>query len=726
MKIAIIYNRDSQAVINLFGTPNREKYGLETIERIMKALELGGHQVKAFEGDKNIIHALEGFMPSVISGERPGLVFNLSYGIQGRARYTHIPAILEMLGIPYVGSGPETHAVALDKVLTKMVLLQKGLPTPKFTVLDTPDFSLPLKEDLIFPLIVKPKDEAVSFGLKIVRSEDELREGVKAIYGLFKAPTLVEEYIDGREFNVGLLGNDPVEALPPVELVFKEGEHIFTYEDKVKQSGRTVEKVCPANLAPEDTERLKSLAIDAFNALGCFDSARVDFRMDRQGNPYILEINSMASLGLGGSYVFAAEKVGLDYNDLANRLIEITSTRYFGPIIAEEGIGGIEEDVRGSAFRFLTQNRDKLEEELKNWTNISSWTGDPVGLGAAVKRFEIQMKELGLMPVRAFTNKRSAWTWQTGAGMEGGTLLVAALDVPREGGGGYPIPFRQDPEWLYGEGIASSRAGIACLLQSLRALKVVNRLQDCLLGVFIYTDEGRGMRYSSQALRQAAERASQVIVMMPGLRGGMVVDQRRGSRKFSIVVEGAFQRIGSHGASDDVLSWFLHQADRISTLSSPNERLSVAVQEVYSERYSVLLPHRVRATVYVTFLDGLKADEAEAQLRELFKPKAGEQEEIRTHVEKLEERLPLNRSDNCLYIISRLKEISETWKLPFGVDSSLLSSAAGEVPDKTPVICGFGPASQNMYTPYEGIHRGELLQRALLLTLFLIEDSNEG
>lgn len=180
-------------------------------------------------------------MPSVISGERPGLVFNLSYGIQGRARYTHIPAIFEMLGIPYVGSGPETHAVALDKVLTKMVLLQRGLPTPKFTVLENPDFELPLQENLTYPLIVKPKDEAVSFGLKIVHNDEELREGVRTIYENYDASILVEGYIDGREFNVGLLGNDPVEALPPVELLFSEGKKIYTYEDKVKQSGRTIE-----------------------------------------------------------------------------------------------------------------------------------------------------------------------------------------------------------------------------------------------------------------------------------------------------------------------------------------------------------------------------------------------------------------------------------------------------------------------------------------------------
>lgn len=328
MKIAIIYNRESQAVINLFGVPNREKYGLETINKIKEALKVGGHQVKAFEGDKNIIRKLEEFMPSVISGERPGLVFNLSYGIQGRGRYMHVPGILEMLGIPYVGSDPTTHAIALDKVVTKMILMQKGLPTPRFTVLDKPDS--PLTENLTYPLIVKPKDEAVSFGLRIVHNESELRNGVKDIYEKFQKPTLVEEYIDGREVNVALMGNDPVEALPPVELIFSEGEKIFTYEDKKGISKNRVEKICPAPLSPQETKHIQSLAITTFKALGCFDSARVDFRIDKEGNPYILEVNSMASLGLTGSFVYAAEKVGLDYTALVNRLIDIAAKRYFG------------------------------------------------------------------------------------------------------------------------------------------------------------------------------------------------------------------------------------------------------------------------------------------------------------------------------------------------------------------------------------------------------------
>ncbi len=118
MKIAVVYNRESKSVINLFGQPNRERYGLKSINRILDALKSGGHQAKAFEGDKDLINHLEEFMPRVVAGERPGLVFNLSYGIQGQARYTHVPSILEMVGVPYVGSGPLAHSIALDKVVT--------------------------------------------------------------------------------------------------------------------------------------------------------------------------------------------------------------------------------------------------------------------------------------------------------------------------------------------------------------------------------------------------------------------------------------------------------------------------------------------------------------------------------------------------------------------------------------------------------------------------------
>ncbi|MFC1529800.1 M20/M25/M40 family metallo-hydrolase [Gemmatimonadota bacterium] len=711
MKIAIIYNYESKAVINLFGVPNREHYGLKTIKTITSALKEGGHQVRSFEGDKNIITNLEDFMPAVIAGERPGLVFNLSYGIQGKARYTHIPGILEMIGVPYIGSSPDTHAIALDKVITKMLLRQHGLPTPKFDVLDDPNSTL--SEDLRYPLIVKPRSEAVSYGLKVVHDEQELWEGVAAIHEMFHQPTLVEEYINGREINVGLLGNDPPEPLPPVELDFGDGEPIFTYEDKTHRSGREIGKICPAPLDEAQTREVQSLAVEAFLTLGCLDFARVDLRMDSEGNFHILEINSMASMGPGGTYVHAASTIGLDYTALANRLVDVATQRYFGTSIADR----IEEEKpswESSVFSHLTSKRDIIEKDLRQWTDLASRTGDAVRLGTVVRELDGRLEKLGLESVPDYSNQSSVWTWQTPAGFTSGTLIVLALDNPVELSS-YPVPFRREPEWLYGEAVATSRAGIACTLAAFSALRSVRKLRRSQIGVLAYTDEGRGMRYSGDLFREASKSAAHVMIMQPGGQGGKVITQRRGFRKYSLAVEGDPVRIGSQKGGTDVLAWFIAKASSIASLSRPSSRLTVSVQDVNTERYAALMPHRVRATIGVAYRDPRMVESVDSELREIVK---SDSKGLEAQPEVLEDRPPFHKSaDNP--VVARLGIISEEWKLPFGTDSSLVPSAAGLVPDEIPAVCGLAPSGRDIHTPGESVHRSELLQRALLLALYL-------
>jgi D-alanine-D-alanine ligase len=121
MKVAIIYNRDIQGVINVFGMQNKEFYNEKTVKKVAQSLEKAGHNVTIMDGNKQIVERLENFMPRVMEGEQMGMVFNMAYGIQGESRYTHIPSLLEMLGIPYVGSSPSGHTLALDKVLTKII-----------------------------------------------------------------------------------------------------------------------------------------------------------------------------------------------------------------------------------------------------------------------------------------------------------------------------------------------------------------------------------------------------------------------------------------------------------------------------------------------------------------------------------------------------------------------------------------------------------------------------
>ena len=162
MKVAIIYNKDLSGVINVFGMQNKEVYNPQTVNKVAQALESGGHNVEVIDGNMQVIEKLQNFMPKVVEGEQMGMVFNMAYGIQGESRYTHIPSMLEMLGIPYVGSSPSGHALALDKVITKIILQKNGISTPDFWVFSSFDEDM---SNVHFPVIVKPKMESVSFGL---------------------------------------------------------------------------------------------------------------------------------------------------------------------------------------------------------------------------------------------------------------------------------------------------------------------------------------------------------------------------------------------------------------------------------------------------------------------------------------------------------------------------------------------------------------------------------
>jgi len=721
MKIAVIYNRESQNVINLFGQPNQEKYGKEAIRRIMDGLKKYGHQVKSFEGDKELIHNLESFMPRVVKGERPGMAFNLSYGIQGQARYTHVPGILEMVGIPYVGSGPLAHSLALDKVVAKMMFLQNNLPTPAFTVVNTPDFEEP---NIGYPLIVKPKNESVSMGIRIVNNFAELREASQAIFTTFQnQPVLVEQYIEGREINVGILGNSPPEALPPCEILFGDtGPNIYTVEDKKRESGREIKWQCPANIGPELTKKTQQIAIGAFQSLGCYDCARVDMRLDEKGNLYILEINSLPSLGEHGSYVIAAEQVGLDFAGLVNRMVEVASARYFGtptpPALEKKG-----RDPAKLMFSFLTQRRDTIEKRLEEWSSISSRTSDPMGNQMALSMLDKQLRGMKMNRVEEFTDERSVWTWETPKGFADGTLFIGHTDVPLDAA--VPVRgFRRDPEWLYGEGVGVSRAPLVMLEFALRALRHNRMLAGLPLGVLYYLDEGRECRYSADIIKRAASQAKRVFVLRPGGLPDNIRVQRRGHRKYIINVETKPIRLGKLVKNQDALTWLQEKTAGFAELSSKKERLTVAVIDMKTEAFRMFLPHRVSATVIISYLDSRSADRAEEAIRKICSTK-----KLRCIIEKISDRPSMKERRKNLQLAKELSSVADTWEIPLALESSLIPSVGGLVPAKVPVVCGVGPVARDLNTPQEAVSRASLVQRSLLMAEFLaqyVKDKKNG
>jgi len=710
VKVAIVYNRDSQRVINLFGLPNQEKIGLKTIDRIAAGLKNGGHQVKAIEGDKELVNNLERFMPRVVKGELPGLVFNVSYGMQGQARYTHVPSILEMVGIPYVGSGPLAHSLALDKVVAKMIFNQYNVPTPDFAVMESPNSPIP---DIPYPLIVKPKNEAVSFGIRVVNNEEELREGASAIFDRFQQPVLVEQYIAGREINVGLLGNNPPETLPPVELIFgKTGPAVYTYEDKTRESGREIAWECPANVPTEISRLAAETAKRAFAALGCHDCARVDMRLDKNGNLYVLEVNSLPSMGEHGSYTIAAERAGLGFNELVCRLVEVASARYFGTPSPPE-ISNRVTNVGHKLFSYLVERRDEIEKRLQEWSRISSRTSDPTGIHGANRLLAGFCNELALSIVPGLTDDRSVWTWQTKDGFDDGILLIGHLDVPLDLNAPTQA-FRRDPEWLYGEGIASSRAPLVCMLYALRALRSLRRLRNIPLGLLYYTDEGRDCRYSHHIIRQAATHVRKVLVLRPGSLENNVIVQRRGWREYRFIVSGTPRRLGKLYRKRGVLRWTAACLDEFFKLTSKEQRVAVAAREIKTDAYPQLLPHRTVSTILVSYLEAKTADAVESQMREIITTK-----EFQCSLELIADRPAMQKNKRTDGLYKQLKEVADEWDIPLDRESSLYPSVAGLVPSSKAVICGMGPVARDVDTPNEAVLRLSLMQRTLLLAQYL-------
>jgi D-alanine-D-alanine ligase len=289
----------------------------ETIMAISSALERQGHVVVHLEATPDL--------PRVLAEADVDLIFNIAEGVEGRNREAQVPALCELLNIPYTGSDSATLAIALDKALCKKVLMQHDILTPKFQVMETGRERLDTA--LRFPLIVKPNAEGSSKGIgntNVVDTEEALRAAVRSVLDRYRQPAIIEEYVSGREFTVGVLGDKRPRVLPPMEIRFKDSAiERPVYDFVVKQAWEQhVYYECPATLTDIERKSIEKIVRDTFLALDCRDVARVDLRMDEQGRIYVLEVNPLP--GLTPNYsdlVLISRAAGMDYDQLMGEIM---------------------------------------------------------------------------------------------------------------------------------------------------------------------------------------------------------------------------------------------------------------------------------------------------------------------------------------------------------------------------------------------------------------------
>ncbi|MCX7798349.1 MAG: ATP-grasp domain-containing protein [Melioribacter sp.] len=346
LKVALTFNLKPEEVnsfegksLSLQGNTNEiieDKYAewdtIETINAVKDALEIF-HDVILIEANEDAFEKFRKY--------RPEIVFNIAEGFNGISREAQIPAMLDMLNIPYTGSDPLTLATCLDKARTKEILSYHNIPTAKFiyaeSIRDLENFNLK------FPIIIKPVGEGSSKGIfnnSFINNLKELKERLEYYLEIYNQPFLLEEYLPGREFTVALMGNgNETEVLPIVEINFDELPEgllpIYSFEAKwiVDTRDNPLDIfTCPAHIEKELENKIKTIALKTYKVLRCKDWSRIDIRLDENGEPNILEINPLPGIlpnpDDNSCYPKAARAAGLSYEDMINKVLYIAAKRY--------------------------------------------------------------------------------------------------------------------------------------------------------------------------------------------------------------------------------------------------------------------------------------------------------------------------------------------------------------------------------------------------------------
>ena len=323
------FTYDAKADYKLLPGEPADKYSEfdteETISEIEGALRSGGYEVARIGNARSLLEKIR-------EGVSWDIVFNIAEGVSGRNRESQVPAILEMYGIAYTGSDALAMGITLDKAVAKMILAYHGLSTPLFVEAssekDLKDFRLK------FPVIVKPSREGTSKGISSDSVANDLkgvRDRVDHIVNTYGQPALVEEFISGQEFTVAVIGNDPPEVLPPVQISLQGkadlGDEFYTHTRAELGNGE-IEYICPSKAPKNLLKKIEALALNSYRAIGCRDLGRIDIRVDRKGVPYFLECNPLPHLGGVDVFPLVARASGRTHNSIIVDILEHGMKRY--------------------------------------------------------------------------------------------------------------------------------------------------------------------------------------------------------------------------------------------------------------------------------------------------------------------------------------------------------------------------------------------------------------
>jgi D-alanine-D-alanine ligase len=306
---------------------------IEEREQVEKALESKGYQTSLFNIDGDIKRLI-----TFIEQHRPDLIFNLCESLKGQAIHEmHVAGIYELMNVPYTGTGTLALGTCLNKIRTKEILSFHRIPTARYKMFQSAQEVNLDDLHLRFPLIVKPSREDASIGIEnssVVRDIKSLHQRIADVVNIYNQPALVEEYIEGRELNVAIIGNGQPIALPISEIDFSnlpsEYPKIVTYNAKwVEGTAEYTGTVgtCPAKLPESVEQRIREIALEAYQIMEIRDYARVDIRLNNQDEPFVLEVNPNPDISRDSGFARSARTANMSFEEMIARIVETALER---------------------------------------------------------------------------------------------------------------------------------------------------------------------------------------------------------------------------------------------------------------------------------------------------------------------------------------------------------------------------------------------------------------
>ena len=305
-----------KVAVLLGGNSAEREISLKTGTAVANALVNLGYNVKPIDTKDDFIDDLKQFHPDLVF-----IALHGPFGEDGK-----VQGLLEILGYPYTGSGVLASSLASNKIYAKRIFKDANIPTPKFSVIKEKDYlATPVEienlilKDFKLPLVIKAPNQGSTIGIYFAKQKSDLNTAILKAF-TFEKEILIEEFIHGREVTVSIMGNDELQILPTLEIVSNSGTGVYDY--KAKYTKGMSDHIIPARLSEDVINEINILAEKSYRSLGCQGFARVDFLVENDINPYVLEINTMPGMTETSLFPDAAQSVGISFEELVSKFIQ--------------------------------------------------------------------------------------------------------------------------------------------------------------------------------------------------------------------------------------------------------------------------------------------------------------------------------------------------------------------------------------------------------------------